>query len=61
MTTKPNDQDRLNFLTQFRCSLAFNGESGMWQIKMAKGLSLGSTPRKAIDEAIKWTKEQHKL
>jgi len=60
MTTKPTDQDRLNFLTHFRCSLEFDYAIGMWSIKMAKGRSLGSTPRKAIDEAIKWTRDRSK-
>lgn len=57
MTAKPNDQDRLNFLTQFRLNLVFNGEVDKWQIRMAKGVILETTPRKAIDEAIKWTRK----
>ena len=57
MNPKPNDQDRLNFLTQFRCTLAFDGSIGQWNVKMGKGVALGKNPRQAIDEAIKWTKK----
>lgn len=60
MNTKPTDQDRLNFLTQFRCCLAFDGETNLWHVRIGNRMALGSTPRKAIDEAIKWTRDRSK-
>lgn len=60
MSPKPTDQDRLTFLTQFRLNLVFNGEINRWQIRLAKGVIIETTPRKAIDEAIKWTRDRSK-
>ena len=47
-------------MTQFRLNLVFNGEINRWQIRLAKGVIIETTPRKAIDEAIKWTRDRSK-
>lgn len=60
MTAKPTDQDRLTFLTQFRLNLGFDADVGVWYVSVGKGRAIGSTPRKAIDEAIKWTRDRSK-
>ena len=60
MSPKPTDQDRLNFLTQFQAWLVYHEDQNVWVVQMGRSQAIGKTPRKAIDEAIKWTRDRSK-
>lgn len=54
----PNDSLRLTFLTQFRASVSFDHETRLWATKIGPYVALGSTLRRSVYEAMRWTKKQ---
>jgi hypothetical protein len=56
MTTKPNDTTRLDFITTFGLRLERDMALGVWKLCIGDRTAMGKTPRKAIDQALRFTK-----
>lgn len=54
---KPTDSSRLDFLREFRASLAWSAEYGLWKAETEAGQAvMMKTPRRALDELMRLTR-----